>query len=69
MSSTQFSKGIDPLSDTVVRQTEFDVTIGQCVVSDRNLARAALIRHKTLSNGLGQGLSAPTATLCFVPLS
>ena len=40
----------DPPSDTVVRQTDFDVTIGQCVVSDRNLACAILIRHKTLSD-------------------
>ena len=31
-----------------VRQTDFDVTIAQCVVSDRDLARAVLIRHKTL---------------------
>ena len=30
--------GPDPLSVTVVRRTGFDVTIGQCVVSDRNLA-------------------------------
>ena len=37
-------------SDTVVRQTDFDVTIGQCVVSDRNLSCAILIRHKTLSD-------------------
>ena len=28
-----------------------DVTIGQCVVCDRNLACAILIRHKTLSGG------------------
>ena len=31
--------------------TDFDVTIGQCVVSDRNLAFAILIRHKTLPDG------------------
>ena len=37
------------LSGTVVRQTGFDVTIGQCAtVFDRNLvARAALIGHGT----------------------
>ena len=28
---------------------DFDVIIGECVVSDRNLARAILITHKTLS--------------------
>ena len=39
----------DPLSDTVVRQADFDVTIGHCVVSDRNLPRAILIGRKTLS--------------------
>ena len=39
-------------SDTVVGQTDFDVTIGQCVASDRNLACAVqIIRHKTLSDG------------------
>ena len=43
------SEGPEPLIGTVVRLT--DVTIGQCVVSDRNLARAILIRHKTLSVG------------------
>ena len=37
----------DPLSGTVVRQTDFDVIIGQCVVSDRNLACAILFRHVT----------------------
>ena len=41
----------DPVSDTVVRQTDFDVIIGQCVVSDRNLAWAILIKHKELSAG------------------
>ena len=46
-----FAKGTDPLSDTVVRQTDFDVTIRQRVVSDRNLACTLLIRHKTLSDG------------------
>ena len=34
-----------------MRQTDYDVTIEECVVSDRNLACADLIRHKTLSNG------------------
>ena len=41
----------DPLSDIVVRQTDFDVAIGQRVASDRNLAVAILIRHKTVSDG------------------
>ena len=39
----------DPLSDTVMRQAYLDVTIGHCVVSDRNLPRAILIGRKTLS--------------------
>ena len=39
------------LSDTVVRQTDFDVNIGQCLLSDRNLVCATLIKHKTLSDG------------------
>ena len=39
---------LDPLLGTVVGLTDFDVTIGQCVVSDRNLACAVLIRHETL---------------------
>ena len=30
---------------------DFDVTIGQCGVSDKNLLSAILIRHKTLSGG------------------
>ena len=30
---------------------DFDVTIGQYVVSDRNLACAILIRHETLPEG------------------
>ena len=30
----------DSLSDTVVGQTDFDVTTEQCVLSDRNLACA-----------------------------
>ena len=34
-------------SGTVV-QTDFDVTVGQCIVSDRNPACAVLIRHETL---------------------
>ena len=32
--------------------TDFDVNIGRCVVSDRNLACAAFIRHKTLSDDM-----------------
>ena len=35
----------------VVRQKDYDVTIGQGVLSDRNLAYAVLIRHKTASDG------------------
>ena len=36
-------------SGAVVRQTDSDATIGQCAVSDRNLAGSFLVRHKTLS--------------------
>ena len=38
-------------SDIIVRQTNFDVTIGQYVVPDRILACATVVRHKTLSDG------------------
>ena len=42
----------DPLSDTDVWQTDLDITIGPCLVSDRNLAYAILfrLRGKTLFN-------------------
>ena len=33
------------------RRTDFDIIIGQCVVSDRNLAGAVLIRRKIQSVG------------------
>ena len=46
-------------SGTVVRLTDSDVTIGQCVVSDRNLVCAFLIRYKTLSDG--------EAEVCLLP--
>ena len=43
--------GPDTMSGTVLRRTDFDDTIVQCVVSDRNLARAIpIIRHQTLSD-------------------
>ena len=41
--------GPDPR--TVEGQTDFDVIIGQCVVSDKTLACAILVRRKTLSDG------------------
>ena len=44
-------EGPDPPPGTVVRQTNSDVTIGQCLVYDSNLARAILTRHKTLADG------------------
>ena len=44
-------RGSDPQSDTVVRQTYFEVTVGWYAVSERNPARIMLIRHKTLSDG------------------
>ena len=41
-------------------RTDFDVTIGQCAESDRNLACTALVRHNTtLSNG--------EAKVCLLP--
>ena len=45
----------DRSSGTVAQQTDFDVSVGQCLVSDRNLAGAILIRHKTLSDGEVKG--------------
>ena len=36
--------GPHPLSGTVLRQADFDETIGQCLVSDRTLACIFLIR-------------------------
>ena len=44
-------KGPDTPLSAVVRQREFDVSIGQCGVSDRDLACTILIRHKILSDG------------------
>ena len=46
-----FSSDTDPLSDADLRQLDFDVTIGQCVVFERNLACGVLIRHTTLFDG------------------
>ena len=43
-------QGPASLSDTVVRQTDFDVTIGQYIVFYRSLACAIFIRHETLSD-------------------
>ena len=40
-------QGLDPPPGTVVWQTDFGVTMGQCVVSDRNLVCTVLIGHKT----------------------
>ena len=37
-------------TDTVIWQTDFGITIGQYVVSERNLVCTILIRHKTLSD-------------------
>ena len=48
---TTFAAGPDQPSDTVVRQTDFHVIIGQRVVFDMNLARAILSRRETLSDG------------------
>ena len=52
----------------VVRQADFDVVIGQCVVSERNLACAVLIRHETLSDGTVKVCLFPKR-LCFFPLT
>ena len=52
------------------RTTDSDVTIGHRVVSDRNLACAYHIRHKTLSDAEVIVLFAPIATvLGFAPPS
>ena len=47
---------------------DFDVTVGQCAVSDSYLSCAIFIRHKTVRRW-SQSLSTPIATVCFVPLS
>ena len=39
------------LSGTVVQQTDFDLTIEQCVVTNVDLACAILIRQRTLFDG------------------
>ena len=52
-------KGPYPPTGTVIRQTDFDISIGQCLVSDRNLACAFLIRRKTQSGG--------EAKVCLLP--
>ena len=49
--TTTTTEALDLLLGTAVRQTDFDVTLGQSVVSDRNPACAIFIRHKTLSDG------------------
>ena len=41
----------DPLIGTVVGQTDLHVSVGQCPVSDRDLACAVRIRHEILSDG------------------
>ena len=48
-------KDLDPLSGTVVGQTDFDIKIRQSVVSDRNVACAFLTRLKTPSGGEVKG--------------
>ena len=47
---TECSQRPRSTSPTIVRQTDCDVTIGRCVVSDRILACAILIRHETQSD-------------------
>ena len=43
------TEGSNLLSDTVIPQTDVDVTTRQCVVSGRNLStRYTLFRHKAL---------------------
>ena len=36
-----------PASGTVIRQADFDFIIGQCVESERNIACATFIKHRT----------------------
>ena len=57
-------KGSDPRPGTVVRQTDFDVTIGQCVVTDSNLAYVTLIEHKTVRRWK-QSVSGPIAITVY----
>ena len=58
---------INPLG-VVVGQADSDVTLGQCMVSDMNLA-ISIIRHKTPSDDQVGVLSFPMATVRFVLLS
>ena len=51
------------------RTTDYDVTIGQCVASNRNLPCAFLIRHKTLSDGKVKSKSVCSHSYCmFCPI-
>ena len=58
-------KGLGPRSGTVVRQRDL-TSPSDCVVSDRRLAYAVLIRHKTLLDG---EVKVCLLSVCFVPLS
>ena len=51
---------------TVIEHTDFDVIIGQCVVSDRNLICAILIRHKALSYNTQTLTSSSDSVLCLI---
>ena len=46
MIQSALTKDLDPLSGTVAQQTDFDVTIGQWVVSDSNLSSTSY-SHQT----------------------
>ena len=50
----------DPLSDSVAEQTDSDVTIGQYVVSDRNLS---LSSHLSLNRESRRGTTDDFATI------
>ena len=61
-------KDLAPLSNTVIRQADFDATVGHCVVSDGDLACAIFFSDKTISDSEsfrsvcyhGKCLSCPT---------
>ena len=63
------NEGRNPLSATLVRQTDFNLTIEQCVASHTNITCAILVGHKTLSNAETEGylLSLPVYVLSHCP--
>ena len=54
------------IAGTHAQQTDSDVTIGLCAVSDTNVAYAILIRHKKMSKREVKILSAAIATVGYL---